>query len=106
MNTRAGRFRHLVTIESKATTVDENGQASGTWSTVATLRAMVEALTGGEKWLQDLNLGSVTHQLTMRYYPGITRKMRVSWGDKVLAIENVIPDERNRGMRLQCTEKV
>lgn len=103
---RAGRLRHVVSVQAKATTQSTSGQPTGAWSEVFEARALVEEIDGSERWAKELNVGELTHNVTMRYRSGVTRAHRVVWGSRVLNIQSMKTDPRKRRMELRCIEVV
>jgi SPP1 family predicted phage head-tail adaptor len=49
----------------------------------------------------------VSHRVTLRFIPGVTAKMRVNYGGRLLLIEAALNiEERNRELQLMCLEVV
>lgn len=104
---RAGRLRHEITIQEPTATQNAVGEETLSWSDYATVRASVEPMSGREYWNSKQVQSEITHEIRIRYYPGVTSEMRVSWGNRVFEIESVINvNERNREMILMCKEAV
>jgi len=103
----AGKLRHVISIEQPAETKSlSGGITNAPWSTfVAGLRAEIEDLGGSEKSTGDNFTALSTHKITIRYYPGITTKMRVNFKGRYFDIldgNNV--ENRNRELDLMCRE--
>jgi len=104
---RAGRLRHIVTIQRVTETQDGYGDKSEAWADVADLRAGIEPLRGREFFDAQHVSADVTTKIVIRYYSGIVPKMRVINGSRIWEIKSVIdPDERHRELQLMCTEVV
>ena len=104
---RACDLRHAITIETSADTRQDGGGHKRAWSTFATARACIEPLRGRERLhamqLQD----SVSHKITLRWRSGITPKMRVKFGTRILNIRAAINvGERNRWLEILADEGV
>ena len=102
---RAGALRHSITIQQTDETRSATGSVTNTWSTFAKVRAEVRPTTGIEQVAGDQVVADVTHQVRIRWYDGVTPKMRVLFGRRVLEIIHVINlFERDREMNLLCRE--
>jgi SPP1 family predicted phage head-tail adaptor len=103
---RAGKFRKIVSIEQPSRVADAVGEMVPTWTPFATnIYAEIEPLRGTEK-LQAMQINaSATDAVTIRYLPGVTPQMRITYGTRVLQIQNVQnTKERDREIVLLCTE--
>lgn len=103
---RAAELNKRVTIQQTTVTQDsDSGEETDSWGTFATRWAKVEPLTGKERWAAQQVNPEVTSRVTIRYTSGVTAKMRVLYGSRVLQIDAVLnPLERNEAMELLCTE--
>jgi SPP1 family predicted phage head-tail adaptor len=103
-------LRHRIEIQAEAATGDGGGGQTDPWAApvvVATVWASIEPLRGDER-LRAMRLEDVaTHKITIRYRPGITARMRVKFGTRLLNIRAVIdPQEQRRVLELMCEEGV
>lgn len=105
---RAGQLRHQITLQQLGTTDDGGGGVdTESWTDFATVYARVAPLAGRELVQAQQVNDELTHAITMRYYPGVSSKMRVKYGVRIFLIESIVDeDERHRGLLLMCTEKV
>lgn len=100
-----GKLRHRITFQERTTTQDSYGQPLLTWTDVATVWGAVEPLNGRELMAAEAVQSEITHQVVIRYRPGITAKMRVLYGTRVFDIQNVLDEnERHRMLTLLCLE--
>jgi SPP1 family predicted phage head-tail adaptor len=77
------------------------------WETFATVWASIEPLIGREYFGQQREQATVSHKIRMRHQPGITHKMRVTWGTRLFEIESVLNvGERDRELLLMVSESV
>ena len=97
----AGQLRHRVDLQSQVATVDEIGQPSTSWLTVATLWADVRYQNGLEtlKAGSDVSLGQVS--IRVRYTP-VNPGQRVVYGSTTFDIVSVQPDVRRAYIDLIC----
>lgn len=101
----ADDLRHSVAIEQRAETKDELGGRVTVWSVFATVWAKIEPTSGREGRNAAKMQATVTHKITLRYYAGITPKMRVRFGTRTFDIHSVLDiEERNVIMVLSCEE--
>jgi SPP1 family predicted phage head-tail adaptor len=78
---RAGRFRHLVTLEELTRTRLPGGGWSESWESFATdVPAAITPLTGQERLRAMQVSATLSHRIEVRYVAGITPAMRL-WYD-------------------------
>lgn len=93
---QAGKLRHRVTIELLAETQDgTTGAISQAWSTVATVWAAIEPLSGREFLAAQANQAEVVARILIRYRDDVTAKMRVVHGARVYNIRAALPDKES-----------
>ena len=102
---RAGELRKRFTVEQPAEAADCLCQMVQTWSTFAVLWGELHPLVGTERiQAAQINANADT-QITVRYFAGITNKMRIRYGARIFQIVSALNvDERNREIDLLCTE--
>lgn len=104
---RAADLRHRVTIESYSATQNAYNEEIPSWSTVATVWAAIEPLTGQERFLRAADQFYAENQvrIRIRYRAGVTAKMRVVDADgEIYDIQAVLDrDGRRRELVLMCT---
>ena len=106
---RAGLLDQRVTLEQPVEVRDADyGTANKTWSPVATVWAAVEPLSGREFILNQEQQSELTARVRLRYsteVAGITPKMRVNFGGRLLQINAVInPLQADKELQLMCAE--
>jgi SPP1 family predicted phage head-tail adaptor len=104
---KAGKLRHLVTIQTPTTNSDEYGTQITTWSAHGTAWGEFKSPGGKEELARLAGQETVTQvaEWTIRYLAGITPGMRVSFDSRVWDIHTVRNEgERDRMMILTCTE--
>ena len=101
-------LRHRVTLQTPTITRTDRGAEVFGWANTATVYADVRTPGGQEQTLSSqLEIGTLTHAVTIRYRTGITPKMRLVWGTRVFEINAVLDtDNRLRLMTLACLETV
>ena len=104
----AGILRESVVIEQESTTRNDLGETVATWTTFASRRAAVEAISYSEQERRKQIGGIGTYTIRMRYVPGLTGKMRVRWASRssrILYIASVIEQNNREEHELTCDEK-
>ena len=102
---RAGRLRDLIIIKQKGTvTRDASGGELYSKTTFATLPAEVLPLKTKDYIAAKAAQVDVVIEVNIRYYPGITNNMWVSWGGADYPIDSVINVRgRNTEIQLLCS---
>ena len=104
---RAGQLRHKVVIEQPTEAQAISGATTKTWSTFGTTRASINPLSGVEGMAAKERQATVTHEIKIRWLPGITTMMRVIYDSRFFYIKSTLDkDERRREMTLLCLEGV
>lgn len=108
----AGKLRQRITIQQpNDTTQNTFGEVvltdDSNWTTVDTLWAEIETLTGRELYAAQRIAAEATHKVTLRYYPGIIPKQRVLFGTRIFDVNAVLNiEERNIELHLLCKESL
>lgn len=102
---RSGELRHSIVIESEQQGSNQYHEVLLTWVPFYTGRAKVKAISGKEYFELHAQNVEVDYVIQMRYFPGISSKMRVQWKGLVLDIIDVI-DVDNKQHELQLTCKL
>lgn len=103
---RAGQLTNLLTIQSASESRDGSGGVQVNWTPVGQVWADIRGLSGRE-FLASQQAGALTtHEVRIRYYPGLSSsRFRFVWDGKILHIEAIIdPDGRRRDMICRCIE--
>lgn len=101
---QSGRLFNQVMIQSYTATRASNGEEVKSWSTVATVWASVEPLSGRELLAARDVRADVTTRIRIRYRTGITPKMRAIMGSATYEISEVIDRKmQHRDLELLCT---
>ena len=103
---QAKRLPHGIKIQKPVSTKGNSGGQIKTWEDHVTCLAFVKPLQGREYFAAKQVQAETSHKIIMWYQPGITSKMRVIFGGRVLEIESVINvDERNVELQLMCVDR-
>jgi SPP1 family predicted phage head-tail adaptor len=99
-------LRHRLTLEELQREDDEGGGFTETWVEVAELWADLRPINGSEAVEADRLAGRVTHQVLLRYRPGVQPAMRFRLGARLFHILSVIDvEERKRWLTCLCEER-
>jgi len=97
-----------VTVERLEPTTDPDyGCMVEAWIPTHSVWAAIETLTGREFVIAMTAQAEVTIQVRIRYLPGITSAMRITYQGRIFNIQSVInPNEANRELVLMCLEHI
>ncbi len=99
-------LRHRVTLEGLVRDADGGGTFAETWTEIAELAADIRPADGSETVEADRLAGSLTHQIVLRYRPGVVPAMRFRKAARVFHILSVVDvDERKRWLKCFCEER-
>lgn len=103
---RAGKLRHLVTVQTELEDQSSmTGAVTKAWATVASVYASVEPLIGRELQRAMAERAELTYTIRTRYLAGITTRHRLLYDGKTFNIRSVVDvEERHRELVLMCTE--
>ena len=93
---QAGKLNRLVTIEQKTATVNELGEHTSGWQTVATVWASIIKKSGLETIRSNMEMSIVQASIRVRYRTDIKANMRVVYLNEVFDIRAVMPDTAKR----------
>lgn len=104
---RAGAYRCPMSVVLNAsTTLDSLGNAVEVGSTVMSIRASIEQLSGDEQQLVRQTYPTATHTIETHYTANITNRCWLMYGARRFNIENVNDtDERKRVLTITATEE-
>ncbi len=102
---KIGRLRHFVQIRKAGSQKGGLGQSSGAPETVAECWASVRPIGGDEKVASGAEVGISTHDVLMRYMPGIKSSMQIKWGDRVFEISAPPKNIKEESRFLLCSCK-
>ena len=107
---RTGQLKHRVWIQASTEVTDADGGISYTWPSSGGTRkvfAEIRPTRGDEFTHGDAAVGTRTHTVTIREYPGLSSHThRLLFGSRVLNILQIRHlDERGAYMVLICEER-
>lgn len=101
-----GKLRERVTIQQSTDVIAESGQVEKTWSAYALEYAEIKTPTGRDFFASDKFNANVSHVVRIHWNSGVTEKMRVLWGTRILNIVFISEDQQHaRWMWLNCLEE-
>lgn len=104
------QLRHIVSIvlPPDGSSLDSRGQLSGSNTTLGTVPALVEELSGRELNDARQQYGNATHRV--QFYRDssytVTRKCYLTFDSRTLDIVGVVPDVRNQFLTCICGERI
>lgn len=109
MTLRAGRLRHRVEIQSRASSQNTTtGVVTPAWSTFDTVWADIKPAAAQDFVSADVQTSKIAARIVIRYLAGVLPSMRVVHGSRVYQIEGVLGDPKygNEFLTLQVREVV
>ena len=111
MSLAAGRLRESITIESAAGRVRVGPGHASNWAPIATVRAEVLPVNGGEAFSQGLERGTQFYRVTIRHRDDVTPQHRLIWhrrgGDVLLNVRTCDdPDNRRQALLMSAESGV
>ena len=104
---RSGSMRHRITIQQNTPTTNSFGETIDAWTTLCTVWAAIEPLSGKRYWEAKQANTDETGMIRIRYRSDITTRMRALFGTRYLYFVAIInPDERNRSLQITYREEV
>lgn len=110
--TPRGMYRHEFAVQNYTSSVDTYGQATKTWSTLATVLGHIESADGGQLDAVDVTRGKVAYRVALPWIDGVTTKSRLllretGKTDRTLEIVGVVdPDLRRMSLEVEATEAI
>lgn len=107
---RAGQLNRVVSIQQRSTTQDTFGGVPETWTEIAQVYALIEALSGYEKMAGEAVASGVSHRITVRYDPmfddpKLVATYRVVYKSRIFDVQACMNiDEGNHIIELLATE--
>lgn len=85
-----GDFIHEIVIEKPIRTPDGQGGNTITYITHATPFAKIEPKKAQQVFFAQQLQHQVSHKLTMRFVPGVTAEMRITFDGRIFEIREII----------------
>lgn len=105
---RAGKLRHMITLQSPTGTRDAVGERTTTWTHVMATKASITPVKSTERFIDPQLKGSITHKLRIRYaseIAAIDTSWRAVFEARVFVINGVRDiEEHHHEIELLCTE--
>jgi len=104
---RAGEKRHRITIKKPTESQSGTGEVTTSWSTLGTVWASVQPISGREAIQADQAIAESTIRIRMRYVHGLDTDCRIIHKGRTLEISRAINiNETNSEYELLCFEAV
>lgn len=97
-------MRERVTVETPAESRSPSGETTLSWSTVATVWAIVDGLSTRDiLQAQQANL-IATHKIRIRYRAGVTHTQRIIWRGRTMEIASVVERDGRSALEILARE--
>lgn len=101
----AGKLRHVIDIERETKTPDGIGGSYLDWSVVASPRAYIKPMSGGERFHAMRIEANITHRIYIRYQTGLREGDRINFNGRLMQIRALINlEEKNRWLEIYADE--
>lgn len=97
-----GRMNKRVTLQAPEHGKGGMGQAASTWQDVATVWAEVKPAKADEGVASGTERATITHDIRIRYRPGVTAKMRFAMKSRFFELIEPPINEREANAYLLC----
>ena len=106
-----GKMRHRITFQVFTGVQDTFGDPlqadDSNWEDVSTVWAAVMPISGREFYAAQQSQSEVTHNVHIRYRPGINTAMRILYRKRKFQIISIIDhEERHQSLLIKCKELV
>jgi SPP1 family predicted phage head-tail adaptor len=101
---KAGDLRERVTVQIASGSTNALGETVLSWSNSTAVWASVEGASAREAIAAGQQETSVTHKVRMRYLPGLTQNMRLSWRSRTLDIVSLLEHNNRSEHEAICQE--
>lgn len=98
MKNIASRLSERIELQTLTETSDLAGGFTSEWATTATLWAEAKPLRGAEIFMSEKIIASNDYIFTIRYFQGITTKMRIRFKSRLFNIRSIINPMENGEM--------
>lgn len=99
---QAGLLKEWIVIEQESISRDYFGGEQKVWTQFARTRARVQFKSGDQILENREEIHTVTNTVTIRYREGITRKMRLTWGDEKYRILSIDRNRQDQSLVIKC----
>lgn len=101
----SGKLRNTIVVERAVKTPDGGGGADNTWQTVATIRAYIKPISGGERFQAMRLEADTTHRIFIRYRSDLLTSDRINYNGRLFQIRALINlEERNQWFEIYADE--
>lgn len=99
---QAGLLRDWVEIQQETVERDQLGGETRKWETILRTRARIQDKSGDLKEGNREAVFTAIKNVSIRYRPGITRNMRLSWGGENYRILSIDRNRKNMSWDIKC----
>jgi SPP1 family predicted phage head-tail adaptor len=105
-DTLAASLRHRLTIQTVTRTEDGQGGFTEAWADGDSVWASITPLKAYQRFQAMQMQAPATHKVVMRYRSDVSNAVRLTFGDRVFSVAEVLNvEERNRFLEITVTEQ-
>jgi SPP1 family predicted phage head-tail adaptor len=95
-----------VTVQTPSGNVNALGESVLTWSDSTAVWASVEGVSARESLAAGQQETTISHRVRMRYLPGLSANMRLSWRSRTLEIVSLLEHNNRSEHEAICQEQL
>lgn len=99
---QAGLLKEWIEIERETVKRDRFGGETRTWETAFRKRARIQFRSGDQTLENRETVHTVINTVTIRWQPGIDRRMRLSWGGEKYRILSADRNRADMSLVIKC----
>ena len=99
---QAGLLKEWIEIERETVERDIFGGETRKWETAFRKKARIQFRNGDQTLENRETVHTIVNTVTIRYQPGIDRKMRLSWGGEKYRILAVYRNRQEMSLVIKC----
>lgn len=99
-----GSLRERVTVQIASGSTNALGETVLAWSDSTAVWASVEGVSASEQLTAGQSQVAISHRVRLRYLPGLTQSMRLSWRSRTLEIISLLEHGNRSEHEAICQE--
>lgn len=101
----SGKLRNTILVERATKSPDGGGGSTNVWETVATIRACIKPISGGERFQAMRLEADTTHRIFIRYRTDLLTSDRINYNGRLFQIRALINlEEQNKWFEIYADE--
>jgi SPP1 family predicted phage head-tail adaptor len=102
----AGKLRERITVQIASGATNTLGETVLTWADSSAVWASVEGVSAREALAAGQQETTISHKVRLRYLPGLSQNMRLSWRSRTLDIVSLLEHGNRSEHEAICQEQI